>query len=325
MKLAMIGLGVLWDACVGDPPGWWHPVRAIGNLITFLESKLRSLFPRTPKGELCGGAVFAVVVPAICAAVGTILLRIAWLLHPFCHFLASILLSGQLLAARSLRDESMMVCERLEAGNVEGARTAVSRIVGRDTERLDEEGIAKAAVETVAENASDGVIAPLFYLFLSGPVGMLFYKAVNTMDSMIGYRNDRYLYFGRAAARLDDLVNLIPARITALSMIATAWVLPGFDGRDAYRIWRRDRRCHKSPNSAQSESACAGALGVRLAGDAWYFGKRVFKPTIGDAKRPVCAGDIRRANRLMLAASGVALAGFSALTVLTGRMRSPRR
>ena len=173
-------------------------------------------------------------------------------------------------------------------------------IVGRDTEHLTEEGVAKAAIETVAENTSDGVIAPMLYTALGGPVLGFLYKAVNTMDSMVGYKNDKYMYFGRCAAKLDDVVNYIPARISALLMIAVSF-LPGkaYDGKGAWRIWRRDRRKHASPNSAQTEAVCAGSLGVQLAGDASYFGKIVKKPTIGDAHRPVEYEDIKRANGLL--------------------------
>ena len=179
-------------------------------------------------------------------------------------------------------------------------------IVGRDTERLTEEGIIRAAVETVAENASDGVIAPLCYIALGGPVLGFLYKGINTMDSMVGYHNEKYEYFGRAAARLDDAANFIPSRFSALLMVGAAFVLR-MDWRNGWRIFLRDRRNHKSPNSAQTEAACAGILGVRLAGDAWYFGKLVKKPYIGDDSRPVEAEDIVRANRLMYAAEWLGL------------------
>ena len=202
----------------------------------------------------------------------------------------------------------MKVYDALQEGDEEKAKWAVSRIVGRDTEPLSEEGIIRAAVETVAENTSDGVIAPLFYLFLGGPALGFFYKAVNTMDSMVGYKNEKYRYFGRAAARLDDLANLIPARLAALFLIGAAWLLPGFDGKRAWRIWRRDRYCHKSPNSAQGEAACAGALGIELAGPAWYFGVLQEKPVIGDGTRKAVAQDIPEVNRLMMAGSWMALA-----------------
>ena len=205
-----------------------------------------------------------------------------------------------MLAAKSLKQESMKVYEALERGDVEEARCSVSMIVGRDTSVLDRDGIIKAAVETVAENTSDGVTAPIFWMALLGVPGLYFYKAVNTMDSMIGYKNDRYMDFGRCAARLDDVLNYIPSRLTALFMIAASWIMPGYDGRGAWRIWRRDRRKHASPNSAQTESACAGALGLELAGPAVYFGVIHDKPFIGDPKRSIEPEDIPAANRLML-------------------------
>lgn len=219
-------------------------------------------------------------------------------IHHTLYLVVAIWMSYQMLAACSLRRESMKVCKALEAGDVEQARTAVSMIVGRDTASLTEEGIAKAAVETVAENTSDGVIAPLFYMFLFGPVGAWVYKAINTMDSMLGYKNDKYRYFGTCAARVDDVVNFIPARLSAWLMVGAAGIL-GMDMAGAARIHLRDRRNHASPNSAQTESACAGALGLQLAGNAYYFGKLYEKPTIGDVKRQIEPKDIRRANRLM--------------------------
>ena len=299
--------GFCLDWCIGDPQGWWHPVRAIGRLIELLEGFLRKRFPKTKQGELAAGVVLAGVVPLVTGGVSWGILYGAGLVHPALRLVLMSIMSWQILAARSLKTESMKVYQALERNDVEGARYAVSMIVGRDTAVLTEEGIIKAAVETVAENASDGVIAPLCFLLLAGPVGGFMYKAVNTMDSMVGYRNERYLWFGAPAARLDDLVNWIPARLTALLMILAAYLLPEFDGKGAWTIWRRDRRCHKSPNSAQGESACAGALGVRLAGDAWYFGKLCHKPTIGDDRRPVEAEDIKRANKLMYTAVELAL------------------
>ena len=203
--------------------------------------------------------------------------------------------------------ESTNVYRELTKPDLPAARTAVSRIVGRDTQALTAEGVTKAAVETVAENASDGVIAPLFYMLLGGAPLALTYKAINTMDSMVGYKNERYLHFGRAAAKLDDIANFLPSRIAALLWVAAA-ALTGNDARNAWRIWRRDRRNHASPNSAQTESACAGALNVQLAGPAYYFGEYYKKPTIGDAVRPIEPEDIRRADRMMYAESLLALA-----------------
>ena len=237
-------------------------------------------------------------------------------IHPLVRFLVMCVMCGQLLAARSLEKESGKVRVFLEQGDTEGARQAVSMIVGRDTKRLTEEGIAKAAVETVAENASDGVIAPLLWMLVLGPLGGFFYKAVNTMDSMLGYKNEKYLYFGRPAARLDDVVNFIPSRLAALLMIAAAW-LCGMDGKGAFRIWRRDRFKHASPNSAQTESVCAGALGVALAGDAVYFGQGGEKAVYRDGKRPVEPEDIARANRLLyVSASLLCAAGLLIRCVL---------
>lgn len=210
----------------------------------------------------------------------------------------------------------MAVYPCLIRGDLPAARTAVSRIVGRDTQSLDEAGVAKAAVETVAENTCDGVVAPLIFLWLGGlPLGML-YKAVSTMDSMVGYRNARYQFFGWAGARLDDLFNLIPARLAGLSMCLAAAVLPGYSGRGALRIFLRDRKQHKSPNSAHTEAACAGALGIQLAGDACYGGKLVQKPTLGDPLRSVEPQDIPRACRLMYADALVVLALLAGVNLL---------
>ena len=214
---------------------------------------------------------------------------------------------GQALAAKGLVQESTIVYWELVKDDLPAARKAVSRIVGRDTEALTAEGVTKAAVETVAEYASDGVIAPLLYMLLGGAPLALTYKAINTMDSMLGYKNEKYLYFGRAAAKLDDVANYIPSRLAALLWIMAA-AFTRNDAKGAWRIWRRDRRNHASPNSAQTESACAGALGVQLAGPAYYFGEYYPKPTIGDPLRPIEPEDILRADRMMYVASGFALA-----------------
>ena len=299
--------GCLLDVILGDPHWAPHPVRAIGALIAGLEKLLRRLFPKTPRGERAAGLVLVVLVLGISTGVTVGILLLCSLVSPWLRFAAEILLSYQCLAARSLRDESMKVYRSLKTGTLQEARHAVSMIVGRDTERLDETGVAKAAVETVAENASDGVIAPLIFLAIGGaPLG-IFYKAANTMDSMVGYKNDRYRYFGTCAARWDDVLNFIPARLAGALMCLAA-PLVGQDGRNAWRILRRDRLNHKSPNSAHTEAAAAGALRVQLAGSSYYFGKLVEKPTIGDDLRPVEAEDIRRANRLMFATAFLSLA-----------------
>ena len=312
--LAAILAGYLLDLCLGDPHSMPHPVRAIGNLIVWLEKYLRPAGKRHATGRVerrAGGRGVGLGLRVTGSVAGGIL-WISRLGGIWIQTVVEAVMTYYLLAARSLRDESMAVCRKLEAGEIEEARYAVSMIVGRDTKPLSEAGIARAAVETVAENASDGVIAPLFYLAIGGPLLGWLYKAVNTMDSMVGYKNDRYLHFGRAAAKLDDLVNLIPSRLAALLLIVSAYLLR-YDGKNAYRIWRRDRRNHKSPNSAQTESACAGALGLRLAGDAWYFGKLVPKPYIGDEIHPIEPQDIRRVNRLMYGAAGIM--GIIALVV----------
>ncbi len=311
----MAGIGFLLDLLFGDPHWLPHPIRLIGALISVLERGIRACVPKTRGGELFGGVILVILVTAFSSAVPLGLLLLAGRIHPYLCLAAGSLICYQLLAAKALKTESMKVCHRLEAADLPGARKAVSMIVGRDTDRLSEEGIAKAAVETVAENASDGGLAPLFYMALGGPVFGFFYKAVNTMDSMVGYKNERYLYFGRAAARLDDVCNFIPARLSAWLMIAASGPL-GLDGKGALRIYRRDRNNHASPNSAQTESVCAGALGVELAGDAWYFGVLHRKKTIGDAGRPVVPGDIRLANRLMYGTAVLGLLLFGGLSAL---------
>lgn len=291
-------LGFLLDVLLGDPAWMPHPVVLMGRCITRLEAGLRRVFPASPRGELAAGAVLAAALPAGTLLVTGGVLHGLGLAHPALRFGMEILWGWQALAMRGLRDESRNVYRALTEGTLEQARKAVGRIVGRDTQALTEEGVIKAAVETVAENFSDGVAAPMFYLLLGGAPLALCYKAVNTLDSMVGYKNDRYLYFGRASARLDDLANWIPARLAAL-LLAAAAALGGEDGRAALRIWRRDRRKHASPNSAQTEAAMAGALGVELAGPAFYFGRRCDKPAIGDPLRPIEPRDILRANRLL--------------------------
>ena len=304
--LALI-LGFLLDLAFGDPRWLYHPIRLIGNLIAWAEKPFRAVFPKSEKGELTAGVFFAVFVVAVSTAVPALVLFLAAKLSIWLAFALEVFWSFQILAAKSLKTESMRVYEALKEGELEKARKAVSMIVGRDTERLTEEGVAKAAVETVAENSSDGVVAPLIFLAVGGPVLGFFYKSVNTLDSMVGYKNDRYLYFGRFSAKLDDVLNFIPARISGLLLVASS-PLAGLDVKGAWRIFKRDRKNHASPNSAQTEAAAAGALGVQLAGDAWYFGKLYKKPTIGDALRPVGYEDIRRVNRLMYAAVCLALA-----------------
>ena len=299
-------LGFLLDLAFGDPRWLYHPIRLIGNLIAWAEKPFRAAFPKSEKGELAAGMFFAVFVVAVSTAVPALLLALASRLSSWLVFALEVFWSFQILAAKSLKSESMKVYAALKEGDLPKARKAVSMIVGRDTQKLTEEGVAKAAVETVAENSSDGVIAPLLFLALGGPALGFFYKAVNTLDSMVGYKNDTYLYFGRFSAKLDDVLNFIPSRISGL-LLVLASPLAGLSMEGAWKIFRRDRRNHASPNSAQTEAAAAGALGVQLAGDAYYFGKLYKKPTIGDPLRPVEYEDIRRVNRLMYAAVCLAL------------------
>ena len=307
----MIGYAVLGgfvlDAIFGDPAWLPHPVVYMGKAISVLEKGLRARLPKTPEGELWGGHILAFCLPVGTLALTSIVCMGAAALHPLLGLAVQMFWCGQALAAKGLVQESMNVYRELTKPDLPAARIAVSRIVGRDTEALTAEGVTKAAVETVAENASDGVIAPLFYMLLGGAPLALTYKAINTMDSMVGYKNTQYLYFGRAAAKLDDIANYLPSRIAALLWVVAA-ALTGNDARSAWRIWRRDRRNHASPNSAQTESACAGALNVQLAGPAYYFGEYYPKPTIGDAVRPIEPEDIRRADRMMYVESLLALA-----------------
>lgn len=307
---------VVLDLLLGDPHWMPHPVRWMGRTISALERLLRRLFPKTPAGERGAGIVLALALPALFGGGCALMLWGLGQLSPWLSWAAQLWFTYQLLAARSLQKESMAVYPPLKAHDLEGARQAVSRIVGRDTQALDETGVAKAAVETVAENTCDGVTAPLIFLFLGGlPAGMA-YKAVSTLDSMVGYKNDRYRWFGWASARLDDLLNFIPARLSGLFLCLGAALLPGCSGRRAWTIFWRDRKKHASPNSAHTEAACAGALEVQLAGDASYFGKLVHKPTLGDPIRPVEPEDIPRACRLMYATAALFLLMFAVLSVL---------
>ncbi|MDO5538485.1 MAG: adenosylcobinamide-phosphate synthase CbiB [Eubacteriales bacterium] len=320
MRLSLLALliGFLIDLILGDPRWLYHPIRLVGNLISLLEGILRRIFGipagegKSPKKEFAAGVILAVLVILVSAGVPLILLVLAQWVHPYLRLVLESIWCWQLLAARSLRDESMKVFDRLKDDDLEGSRHAVSMIVGRDTQRLDKTGVAKAAVETVAENASDGVIAPMFYMMIGGAVLGFFYKAINTMDSMVGYKNDRYLYFGRFAAKLDDAANFVPARLCALFMIAASF-LCRMDGKNAWKIFKRDRFNHASPNSAQTEAVMAGALEIQLAGDAWYFGELHKKKTIGDNIRPVEPEDIVRANELLYGTAALAVTVMSAV------------
>ena len=287
----------------------------MGKGICILEKILRKWFRKDEKGEFRAGILLAVILPAVTLIVSILVLRI---LNRVClpaSVILEILWCWQTLAVKNLRDEAMRVYRCLKTDTIEAARKAVARIVGRDTAELSEEGVTKAAVETVAENFSDGIAAPMLYMAIGGAPLALCYKAVNTMDSMVGYKNDRYLYFGRAAAKLDDAANFIPARFAAFLLIAAAKLM-GANAREAVRIWRRDRRKHASPNSAQCEAVAAGALGIQLAGPASYFGKVYEKPFIGDPGRRAEPEDIRRICGMELAGSLLCAAVLCALRLL---------
>ena len=307
IPLAAFGLDLLF----GDPAWLPHPVVMMGKAVRWSERVLRKRFPETPEGERWAGAVLAFGLPAasFAAAEGTI--SCISRLSPWAGRALSVFWGYQVLAVRDMLCESGNVRRTLEQGTLEEARRAVGRIVGRDTGALDREGVARAAVESVAESFSDGVIAPLFYLFLGGPPLALAYKAVNTMDSMIGYKNKRYFNFGRAAARLDDLWNFLPARLSGLLLTGAAFLCKE-DGRGAFSVFLRDRGKTESPNAGQTEAAMAGALGVSLGGPASYFGETVEKPVLGDGERPVGPEEIARAERLFLAGAVLGTAVFAA-------------
>lgn len=311
LMIALTG-GYILDLILGDPHWLPHPVRLIGWMISKGEACMRRLFPNRP---FLDGMFLAILVVLLSFTIPFLLL---WLLRSWNRWVAvavEAVFCYQILATKSLKVESMRVYKVLQKGDLPGARKALSWIVGRDTENLDERQVSRAAVETVAENTSDGVIAPLFYLVLGGaPLGF-FYKAVNTLDSMIGYKNDKYLYFGRFAAKMDDVVNFIPAILSAWLMIAASFLLR-LDGKNAIRIYRRDHKNHASPNSARTESVAAGALRIQLAGDAAYFGKLVHKPTIGDPLREIEMADIPRMNRLMVATSVLAFVVMAGIRLI---------
>lgn len=290
-------IGFILDHILGDPMNWPHIVRGYGALISFLDKKLYAI-----KNKKVGGALLVILVLlSVVLVVGGIEV-LCFFIHPLLWVVVDGILCWQCLALKSLRVETLKVYQPLVEHDLNGARYAVSMVVGRDTENLDETGVTKACVETVAENTSDGVGAPLFYMGIGAGFLAAVYKAINTMDSMVGYKNERYLLFGRTAAKLDDIANYIPARLTALSMVIASYLL-GYDGANAWKIFKRDRYKHASPNSAQTESVMAGALDVQLAGDAWYFGELHKKEYIGDPIREIEVEDIRKSHKLMQVSS----------------------
>ncbi len=298
--------GFAIDLIVGDPHGIPHPVIFIGKLINGTEKLVRKIFPQTPRGENVAGGVLWLLVVVISTAIPALLLWLCYGVNTWLGFALESVMCAQILATKSLKEESMKVYAALKTGDIEKSRYAVSMIVGRDTANLDDKAVTRAAVETVAENTSDGIVAPLLFLAIGGaPLGF-FYKAVNTMDSMLGYVETPYKNIGLVPAKMDDVMNFIPARFSALLMLLGGWIL-GLDIRNGWEIFRRDRFNHASPNSAQTESVCAGLLGVRLAGDAWYHGELHKKKFIGDAVREIEYADIPRVCRLLYATAVLAL------------------
>lgn len=286
-------IGYIIDQIIGDPHGFPHIVIQFGKTISFFENHLYGMTNKRVSGLLL--VIFTLIT---CTGVPAVILTIAWHISPALYLIIESIICWQLLAVKSLRVESFKVYDELEHGTLESSRNAIHMIVGRDPDALDKTGIIKAAIETVAENTSDGVAAPLLYMAIGGSLGGCFYKVVNTMDSMIGYRNDKYIDFGRAAAKLDDLLNYIPSRVCAIYMIVAAKI-NYLDASRAYKVWKRDRRIHASPNAGQTEAVMAGALGIQLAGDAKYFGKIIKKPSLGDDLRPVMSNDILSSHKIL--------------------------
>jgi len=303
VKLTLIIIGAyLIDLAIGDPRFLPHPVIFIGRLISYLEKLIRKMI----KNERVGGIILVIGVLLITGILTHGLIILAYKIYMPLGVILESLLIYQIMATKSLREESMKVARALD-DSLEDGRRAVSYIVGRDTKELDEKGVIKATVETVAENTTDGIVAPIIFCSIGGAGLGMIYKAVNTMDSMVGYKNEKYIKFGTAAAKLDDIVNYIPARITAIIMIIASGLLK-MDMKNAIKVFKRDRYNHKSPNSAQTESVCAGALDLQLAGNSCYFGEVYEKPTIGDEIRKIEIEDIKRVNRLMYATSLIAIA-----------------
>ena len=314
ISLVALVMGYILDLIFGDPYWMPHPVRFIGNLISILEKVIRRFMPKTKRGEYIGGIILTVMVVSISMVIPLVIILMAKSINTYLALTVETFMCYQILATKSLKVESMKVYDELAKNDLPSARKAVSMIVGRDTKDLTFSGVAKAAVETVAENTSDGIIAPMIFIAIGGaPMGFL-YKAINTMDSMVGYKNEKYMNFGRFAAKLDDVVNYLPARISAYQMILSSFFLR-YDYKNAFKIYKRDRYNHASPNSAQTESVCAGALDVQLAGNAYYFGKLYEKPTIGDDIREINYDDIKKANRLLYCTSIISIVIISVIKI----------
>ena len=314
ISLVALVMGYILDLIFGDPYWMPHPVRFIGNLISILEKVIRRFMPKTKRGEYIGGIILTVMVVSISMVIPLVIILMAKSINTYLALTVETFMCYQILATKSLKVESMKVYDELAKNDLPSARKAVSMIVGRDTKDLTFSGVAKAAVETVAENTSDGIIAPMIFIAIGGAPMGFFYKAINTLDSMVGYKNEKYMNFGRFAAKLDDVVNYLPARISAYQMILSSFFLR-YDYKNAFKIYKRDRYNHASPNSAQTESVCAGALDVQLAGNAYYFGKLYEKPTIGDDIREINYDDIKKANRLLYCTSFISIVIISVIKI----------
>ena len=314
ISLVALVMGYILDLIFGDPYWMPHPVRFIGNLISILEKVIRRFISKTKRGEYIGGIILTAIVVSISMVIPLIIILMAKSINTYLALIVESFMCYQILATKSLKVESMKVYDELAKNDLPSARKAVSMIVGRDTKDLTFSGVAKAAVETVAENTSDGIIAPMIFIAIGGAPMGFFYKAINTLDSMVGYKNERYINFGRFAAKLDDVVNYLPARISAYQMILSSFFLR-YDYKNAFKIYKRDRYNHASPNSAQTESVCAGALDVQLAGNAYYFGKLYEKPTIGDDIREINYDDIKKANRLLYCTSFISIVIISVIKI----------
>ena len=310
-SLIAIVIGFVLDLIIGDPYNFPHPIRFIGNLISKTEKILRNNGKKEDEFKL--GILLVVIVTIISTIIPIGILVISYNINIYLGLVIESIMCYQILCTKALKDESMKVYYELKKGDLINAREKLSMIVGRDVNSLDKKGVAKAAIETVGENTSDGVIAPLLYMIIGGaPLGFL-YKSINTMDSMVGYKNEKYINFGRAAAKLDDIANYIPARVSAYLLILASFILK-LDWKNAYKIYKRDRYNHASPNSAHTEAVCAGALNIQLAGDAYYFGKLYKKPTIGDRIREVKIDDIPLVNKIMYVAVSIPIVLIIILT-----------
>ena len=316
LTVLAIASGFILDLIFGDPHWLPHPICLIGNLIAYMEKLLRKIFGSNESNLLVGGLALVLIVTTVSFSVPYFILKWAGSISPLFVFVLETIMFYQIFATKCLENESMKVYTELKKGDLAAARKQLSWIVGRDTQDLSDEEVTKAAVETVAENTADGIIAPMFFMFIGGAPLAFLYKSINTMDSMVGYKNEKYLYFGRCAAKLDDIANYIPARLAGIFMIAASFFL-NYDYKEAAKIFMRDRYNHLSPNSAQTESVCAGALNIQLGGGHFYFGKFVPKDTIGDDIRPVKADDIKSINNLMYLTAIISLVILALIKLAT--------